>query len=347
MKTESFANSTEGFIGCEGQIRAKRAGNLLAGGGAKLAVDSSAESVETDFLTDGEAGEPAGVGRATIGGSPTVLTWYLGEAKTIKEVGLYTFNGDTRANQDYEVRFFNNASQPGVRPKFRDTPDLSTGPKVIGADGGGYHSSFIDSTGGPLTAEKVDWIEVRIWGCLRDPCRRTGQAADDGRLVRVHRNRSLGRSTRSDPAVARGDRLPGSGPASTSGTGADQANRLAPVADRHTRSNSELGTGTRPSGDVQRPGHPGTVVRLGPAGGRQRSRQATGTGQASRSDRKRGRPRRPGDHLAAARRFPGWAAHRSDRPPRRGGRRRGVLVPRGGLASGLPKGSLDRASVRQ
>ena len=165
MKTESFANSTEGFIGCEGQIRAKRAGNLLAGGGAKLAVDSSAESVETDFLTDGEAGEPAGVGRATIGGSPTVLTWYLGEPKTIKEVGLYTFNGDSRANQDYEVRFFNHASQPGVRPKFRDTPDLSTGPKVIGADGGGYHSSFIDSTGGPLTAEKVDWVEVRIWGC--------------------------------------------------------------------------------------------------------------------------------------------------------------------------------------
>ena len=194
MKTESFANSTEGFIACEGQIRAKRAGNLLAGGGVKLAVDSSAESVETDFLTDGEAGEPAGVGRATIGGSPTVLTWYLGEPKTIKEVGLYTFNGDTRANQDYEVRFFNNAGQPGVRPKFRDTPDLTTGPKVIGAGRGRIPQQlhrFRRRTAGRGESRLGRSADL---GLLRDPRRGTGQAGDDGRLVRIHRNRSLGRS---------------------------------------------------------------------------------------------------------------------------------------------------------
>ena len=165
MQTETFANTDDGFAACETQIRAQRAGNLLAGGGVKLLVDSAAESIEAEFLADGEAGEPRGVGRVTIGGSPTVLTWYLGESKTIKEVGLYTFNGDSRANQDYEVRFFNNAAQPGVRPRFHDTPDLTTGPKVIGADAGGYHSRFIDPAGGALTAEKVDWVEVRIWGC--------------------------------------------------------------------------------------------------------------------------------------------------------------------------------------
>jgi len=100
-----------------------------------------------------------------MGGAPTILTWYLGEPKTIKEVGLYTFNGDSRANQDFEVRFFNNAAQPGVRPPFRETPDLSSGTKVIGEDAGGYHSCFVHPAGGPLAPEKIDWIEMRIWGC--------------------------------------------------------------------------------------------------------------------------------------------------------------------------------------
>mgnify|MGYP001102395955 CR=1 FL=1 len=47
MKTESFANSTEGFIGCEIQIRAKRAGNLLAGGGVGSGITALAAAPAT------------------------------------------------------------------------------------------------------------------------------------------------------------------------------------------------------------------------------------------------------------------------------------------------------------
>lgn len=165
MKTTCFVNSQEGFNTCEDQIRARHAHNLLAGGGVKLAVEKASESLEVDFLADGQAGERGGFGRVPMGGAPTILTWYLGEPKTIKEVGLYTFNGDSRANQDFEIRFFNNAAQPGVRPQFRETADLSSGTKVVGQDAGGYHSCFIDPAGGPLAPEKIDWIEMRIWGC--------------------------------------------------------------------------------------------------------------------------------------------------------------------------------------
>jgi len=165
MKTTAFANSQDGFHVCEDQIRARHAHNLLAGGGVKLTVEKTSEAIEADFLADGQAGERGGFGRVPMGGAPTILTWYLGEPKTIKEVGLYTFNGDSRANQDYEVRFYNNAAQPGVRPSFRDTPDLTSGTKVIGEDAGGYHSCFVDSAGGMLAPEKADWIEMRIWGC--------------------------------------------------------------------------------------------------------------------------------------------------------------------------------------
>jgi len=165
LKTESFPNSNQGFVACEDQIRAKHAWNLLAGGGVRLVMEKTLDPLESAFLTDGQGGERAGMGRVPISGAPTVLTWYLGEPKTLKEVGLYTFNGDSRANQDYEVRFFNNAAHPGVRPTFRDAPDLTTGATVLGRDAGGFHSCFVDSAGGRLVAEKADWIEIRIWGC--------------------------------------------------------------------------------------------------------------------------------------------------------------------------------------
>jgi len=165
MKTKAFSNSQDGFNACEDQIRARHAHNLLAGGGVKLTVEKAPETIEADFLADGQAGERGGFGRAPMGGAPTILVWYLGEPKTIKEVGVYTFNGDSRANQDYEVRFFNNAAQAGVRPQFGDLSDLTSGTTVIGENAGGYHSCFVDSAGGTLTAGKVDWIELRIWGC--------------------------------------------------------------------------------------------------------------------------------------------------------------------------------------
>ena len=62
-----------------------------------------------------------------LNGQPTVINYYLGEPKTITEIGAFTFNWDRRANQDFEVRWANNAEQPGVLPVFGKQPDLTTG----------------------------------------------------------------------------------------------------------------------------------------------------------------------------------------------------------------------------
>ncbi|NQT41233.1 MAG: hypothetical protein HQ581_27340, partial [Planctomycetes bacterium] len=78
-------------------------------------------------------------------------------------IGAFTFNGDMRSNQDFEVRLANNAKRPGKMPKFDKRAQLTTGEVNLGNDRGGFHTRFVDSAGGPLVPEKVDWVQLSIW----------------------------------------------------------------------------------------------------------------------------------------------------------------------------------------
>ena len=163
LKTESFANSVAGFTECAERIQSTADRNLLARPNARLVASTETSNTDPKALTDGEPGIMGSDGRVGIEGQPSVVTYYLGEPKTVTELGLFTFNGDARANQDYEVRLANNSGRPGVMPVFGAKADLTTGDVVLGADGGGFHTRFVDSQGGPLVPGKVDWVQLKIW----------------------------------------------------------------------------------------------------------------------------------------------------------------------------------------
>ena len=161
MKTESWPNSDPGFDAFSQRIVNGMGRNLLARKGVALHHDRQTSGLT--YMTDGEAGERAGEGRVTISGQPSVIAFYLGKPKPVREVGVFTFNGDARANQDFEVRFALNSKNPGKKPAFPEKPHLTTGPAILGKNGGGFHTWFADSGGAPLVPEKVDWVEFRIW----------------------------------------------------------------------------------------------------------------------------------------------------------------------------------------
>ncbi len=163
MKTEYWSRAGRGFADCDQRIKAGSGVNLLARDGAKVVSNSGVDAGQVPLLTDGKAGKAAAQGRVYINGQPSVITFYLGAPLTIHEVGVFTFNGDRRANQDFEVRFANNEKNPGKPPTFAATPHVSTGPHILGKDGGGYHTSFLDNAGAPLVPFKADWVEFRIW----------------------------------------------------------------------------------------------------------------------------------------------------------------------------------------
>jgi formylglycine-generating enzyme required for sulfatase activity len=163
MLTESWASTDKDFAKCDQRIQNLHPRNLLARKGAFPVPAPKSGMDSARFLTDGSAGTRGADGRCFINGQPSVIAFYLGGPKTVKEVGAFTFNGDTRANQDYEVRFFDNSAHPGQLPQFRDQADLTTGSTIVGQDHGGFHTRFIDPQGRPLTAGKVDWVEFRIW----------------------------------------------------------------------------------------------------------------------------------------------------------------------------------------
>ena len=177
MGTEAWERSVEAFAKCNERIREYNSRNLLARRGVLVTVDPPNSLRSVHLLADGDAGVMGADGRVFVNGQPTVITYYLGEPKTITEVGLFSFNVDTRANQDYEVRFANNAKNPGVMPEFAATPDLTTGPEIIGQDRGGFHSRFVRTDGKSLVPGQVDWIQFRIWrtyqGKAGDPARTT------------------------------------------------------------------------------------------------------------------------------------------------------------------------------
>lgn len=133
--------------------------------GAQMQNESGQTGGVLYMLSDGLIGTYGDEGRVFTGANPTRYYIYLGRARNIKQFNMYTGNVDFRANQDYEVRFANNAAQPGVRPEFPKEPFLTTGDKVIGPNSGGYKTSFReDEAGKYLGTGPYDWVEIRFWG---------------------------------------------------------------------------------------------------------------------------------------------------------------------------------------
>ena len=114
LQTAAWSNTDEDFAKCDERIRAGVESNLLARPGVAV-MTGDGSLVQAQFVTDGNAGVRGGTGRAMLGGRlPTVFRFYLGEPKRIREIGAFTFNGDTRSNQDFEVRWANNADKPFI-----------------------------------------------------------------------------------------------------------------------------------------------------------------------------------------------------------------------------------------
>jgi len=157
-ETESWEQTDEGFHAFGRRIRQFHGRNLLARRSARLFVDGRSNDRHLRQLWDGEAGRYGAEGRVMINGQPTVLNFYLGEAKTITEIGALTCNIDMRANQDLEVRVANNSRRPGTVPDFGDSVVLTTGETILGKDGGGFHTRFVNP-------DADRWSPSRSIGC--------------------------------------------------------------------------------------------------------------------------------------------------------------------------------------
>jgi formylglycine-generating enzyme required for sulfatase activity len=161
LSTQSWANTDDAFRDFASVLEANNPRNLLARPEVTFhSPDMSAATCR--MFADGDAGARGAEGRIGIGGAPTTIRFYLGKTTPIYEVAFYTFNIDARANQDYEVRFADNSANPGKLPEFPKEPHLTTGPKVIGPDAGGFRSSFANEDKTPIFP-KADWVEFRIW----------------------------------------------------------------------------------------------------------------------------------------------------------------------------------------
>ena len=163
MKTESWPQEEAGFARFHERIARGRGRNLLRRPEVRLVEPPDVLYGTLAMLYDGSAGVRLGEGRVGLAGHPAVLTFYLGRPRSLTEVGLFTFNSDTRANQDFEVRFANNSAHPGVLPAFPEPPDLTTGPTLLGINHGGFHTYFRARDGGTLGPGPVDWVQFRIW----------------------------------------------------------------------------------------------------------------------------------------------------------------------------------------
>ena len=160
-ETKIWPNSAEGFEAFTRIVQENRYRNLLSRKGVMMFVDGKPASLTG--LTDGEAGEPAGEGRVGIDGAPQRVAFYLGGRKPVRGIRVFTYNGDSRANQDYEVRFADNHEKPGQLPEFPGAPRLTTGDVILGADRGGCLTTFSQAGGGTLSPGEADWVEFRIW----------------------------------------------------------------------------------------------------------------------------------------------------------------------------------------
>ncbi len=162
LRTQTWDNTPTGFKVFEKAIGENHLLNFLTFPEAKLVQADEVDSPQ--LLVDGLAGDLGGHGRVAIHGSPSRLVYYLGKPRTIAEIRVCTGNIDQRGNQDFEIRLADNSSKPGEMPMFPAEATLSSGDKVLGANGGGVMSVFAEQNGQPLFGDrKYDWIEFKLW----------------------------------------------------------------------------------------------------------------------------------------------------------------------------------------
>ncbi len=166
MTTMSWANNPDDFVTMQNDIAIGHVLNFLNFPGTKIVESPGIGEGSYVAMTDSLVGQLGGDGRVGVSGNPARFVVYLGKPRNIKEIILYTGNIDSRANQDYEVRFVNNSQKPGQKPDFnaQGVFTLTSGDKVIGSNGGGFKSSFRETEDGKfLGGQAFDWIEYRFW----------------------------------------------------------------------------------------------------------------------------------------------------------------------------------------
>lgn len=186
-ETKSWAHDSAAFAEASQYISENSDINLLTFPGAKLV--SATELDGPDMLTDGQGGVYGGSGRVAVNGSPSRAVYYLGKARKIAAINVFSGNIDERGNQDFEIRLANNASNPGVEPKFPEEATLTSGDKVLGTNGGAFLSSFSPESGTSLFDGEYDWVEFRFWKTYKvgagAPGKSASQASSWGSMIEV------------------------------------------------------------------------------------------------------------------------------------------------------------------
>ncbi len=117
-KTESWDNNQDGFAKLAERIESRNGRNLLARNGVRIYGDTPSPKE----LVDGSAGVAGAEGRVQIDGQPSVIAIYLGQLKPVYEIGLFTYNGDTRATRTLKCVWPTTALIPDSCPSFRTPP---------------------------------------------------------------------------------------------------------------------------------------------------------------------------------------------------------------------------------
>lgn len=174
VSSQSWEHNSGAFQDCSAYIAERADLNLLAFPEAKLVAIQGVTSPE--YLIDGSAGEYGGAGRVQVEGKPARIVYYLGKPRKISELNVFSGNIDERGNQDFEIRLANNASHPGVEPKFPEVPTITSGDKVLGDNGGGFLSSYAPESGAALFNQEFDWVEFRFWSTYKVRAGEPGKA---------------------------------------------------------------------------------------------------------------------------------------------------------------------------
>ncbi|MGI6401635.1 MAG: SUMF1/EgtB/PvdO family nonheme iron enzyme [Thermoguttaceae bacterium] len=184
---QGWGHNSSAFAECSEYIADSHEINILAFDDTKLVVSEGVEVPQ--YLVDGTGGEYGGTGRVAINGAPSRLVYYLGKPCKIMTLNVFSGNIDERGNQDFEIRLANNASNPGVMPKFSDEPTITSGNKVLGNNGGAFVSSYSSESEGPLFDQEFDWIEFRFWRTYKvragEPAKENSQATSWGSLIEL------------------------------------------------------------------------------------------------------------------------------------------------------------------
>lgn len=178
MTTQSWTKNADEFTTMQNDVAVGHVLNFLNFPGAKIVESSGINASNYVAISDSLVGQLGGDGRIGVEGKPARLVIYLGKARSIKEIAVYSGNIDTRANQDYEIRLVNNEKNPGQKPNFNGAFMLTTGDKIIGSNVGGFKSSFRETENGKFIGDQqFDWVEFRFWSTWPIRAGEPGKAA--------------------------------------------------------------------------------------------------------------------------------------------------------------------------